>query len=1108
MQGRAKGMEGVCDMRKLLVLLLVCAAGVRADTKTWLGGDDTYSNASQWNGGLPQIGDSVVISNGTVTVTADDSFTGLVSVVLGETGSIACDQSVETVAAMTFTASNVLSVSAGELVFHGYASGTGFTKEGAGAVRLTGRESGLTAWLPGLRADQLAGSFNLASPNGGTRVSAALEMANTVWPAAYSNTTFVYTGEIYLDGSEYSFAEKVDDNVYLSIGGSTVLSNVSYTTVSSGSLQLPAGWHPIELRVGNSIGTGGSLNVYSTGGGVAWKKADTAWQVLRDISGGGFLRSPGNLAANFSDGIIVAAGTVAVSTDTAAGSTNTLGVNDLGGVNLNAGTLTLTNTACRATAFYGASNALLRLDVAGLTLTNETDCFHYGTTAGAGTWTKDGSGRLQWATRSASQYAHSATVVNQGAVALGTAPAGGDYNFGTFTANTPGAIETLINGNTQFSSLWGNGTITNTMSTGGPYQLRITVGPCEFSGEINGNVRYYSQGAVALTGTNSQFGGNFAIHSTGGPGITGVKKVGLSGQPSSIGKGGGIDIREYGGTFLYLGEGETTDKTFLNYPSANRAVIHGGSNGAVTFNGTWSTSGGRLVRVAITGTNSAGPCVFNGAYNEHSQNGTNYSTYLAKEGPGTWVFKSHAGRANRGVVDVRNGTLQFESLAEAGTICSLGRSDLLFEDVINRNTNGLGVSYAFSLGTATTEGTLEYIGANAGRCSTRKLVLQGNGRLKSDAGPLSFLSGIESLNSGTNTLYLDGTGTNLLGTVADGAGTVGLTKEGSGTWALTRTNAFSGPLAVQDGQLILDKRGYSYYRFNLLQRDYGLTPPSDDTNVELTEFALYSADGVRRNVGLVNNGTNNVANLNPGEFCPMAAYPTYASRTDINLFDDNLNSQWTVNTAGFFPSTPISLVMRLAEGTPEITGYDLLYWPASTNRFLTGWSLEGSRDGFIWDTLDSVSDFIPIPPAVGGSGKWWYSTGTTTPGFGFPAASGVLTDSQLASGVQVSVAAGATLSCLGGAEPLSALSVDCDAGGGTIDLLQFAATGRIDLTGTGLLGHSFTIPLTVGSVIDAQNLFNWELYINGQPARGVALRWDEESGTLRVFTLGTLIKIN
>ena len=458
-----------------------------------------------------------------------------------------------------------------------------------------------------------------------------------------------------------------------------------------------------------------------------------------------------------------------------------------------------------------------------LTISNNADRAYLGTTDGDGTLVKEGSGRLQWETSSRNHYGHSATIVNNGTITLGTNTSSAvDAHFGTFTINAPGIVETIKNGNTNFRFLWGDGTLTNTLSSGSNQQLRIIKGPCEFSGQICGKIRYYSQGEVYLTGTNSTFVGNFAIHSSGGPGITGAKKIGFKGLPSSIGIGSNVDIREHGGRFRYLGTGEITDKDFLLYPSANRAVIDGGEYGGVTFNGIWKASRNVLNRVAILGSN-ASPCVFNGTFYETTQNGTNYSTYIAKEGIGTWIFKDNANRSNRGVVAVREGTLQFESIAEVGEICSLGRSDLLFEDVINTVTNGYGVSYAFTLGTASTVGTLEYIGSAAGSCSSRKLVLQGDGRLKSDAASLSFDGGVESLTTGAKTLYLAGSGTNALGFVADGAGTVGITKEGSGTWKLSATNTFSGPLAVKAGQLILDKRGYTYYKFNMDQRYYDVS---------------------------------------------------------------------------------------------------------------------------------------------------------------------------------------------------------------------------------------------------------------------------------------------
>ena len=417
-------------------------------------------------------------------------------------------------------------------------------------------------------------------------------------------------------------------------------------------------------------------------------------------------------------------------------------------------------------------------------------------------------------------------------------------------------------------------------------------------------------------------------------------------------------------------------------------------------------------------------------------------------------------------------------------------------------TNGHGVTYAFSLGTATTEGTLEYIGTSSGTCNDRKLVLQGDGRLKSDNSSISFNGGVESLTSGAKTLYLDGSATNALGFVSDGAGTVSIEKTGSGAWKLASTNTFSGSLNVVSGSLILDKRGYKYYRFNLTQRNYGVA--GGDTNIELTEFALYSADGVRRNLNLVENGVNNVAGLNPGEFCPMATYLDYTDRRDTELFDGDSNTRWTVDTGPFLPDGAVSTVMRLADDTPPITGYDLQYWNYGTVRYLSGWSVEGSRDGISWDLLDSVSDYDPIPPAEVGTGRWWYSTGTESPTNDFPIADGALTNAQLLAGVPVSVATGAELSVLGGVEPFSYLSVDCDAGGGTIDGLFIAESGRFDFTGS-IQGGNFVVPLTIENFSNPERLADWDVYINGELMNGLALSWDESSSTLSVSALGTII---
>ena len=100
------------------------------------------------------------------------------------------------------------------------------------------------------------------------------------------------------------------------------------------------------------------------------------------------------------------------------------------------------------------------------------------------------------------------------------------------------------------------------------------------------------------------------------------------------------------------------------------------------------------------------------------------------------------------------------------------------------------------------------------------------------------------------------------------------------------------------------------------------------------------------------------------------------------------------------------------------------------------------------------------------------------------------------------------MTLLGETEPLGALSIDCDAGGGTISDLLLAQTGRIDLTGSSILGRNFAVPLTITTFTNPELLRYWSLYINGQLVQGAVLRWNATTKTLRVFPLGTLLMMN
>ena len=162
---------------------------------------------------------------------------------------------------------------------------------GAGTLTVTGTADVLPTTpgqKPGLREGMLAGAFNLTDPNPGHEVPLSTRMANTAvgWT---ENTTWLYTGEIHLDGGTYVFAEHFDDSVLLCIDGQVVLNDSQSSISTNSSLTLPAGWHSIELRLGNTGGAAGPVERRLAGLGVAWKKqGDADWNPLADTGDGEF----------------------------------------------------------------------------------------------------------------------------------------------------------------------------------------------------------------------------------------------------------------------------------------------------------------------------------------------------------------------------------------------------------------------------------------------------------------------------------------------------------------------------------------------------------------------------------------------------------------------------------------------------------------------------------------------------------------------------------------------------------------------------------------------------------------------------------------------------
>lgn len=120
--------------------------------------------------------------------------------------------------------------------------------------------------VAGLYEGRLTGSFNLTDPNPCTALVLSPRLGETsTKPPWGDNETWVYTGQIYDADGIFSLAENIDDNVRIVVDSIERLLNQQEGTPSTtGVMNLgggPAGdgWHDIEIRLGNKVGSAGAV---------------------------------------------------------------------------------------------------------------------------------------------------------------------------------------------------------------------------------------------------------------------------------------------------------------------------------------------------------------------------------------------------------------------------------------------------------------------------------------------------------------------------------------------------------------------------------------------------------------------------------------------------------------------------------------------------------------------------------------------------------------------------------------------------------------------------------------------------------------------------------
>ena len=578
----------------------------------------------------------------------------------------------------------------------------------------------------------------------------------------------------------------------------------------------------------------------------------------------------------------------------------------------------------------------------------------------------------------------------------------------------------------------------------------------------------------------------------------GVAKVGMSGVGGSLGSTKRYWYHGHS-QIQYLGTGpETTDKE-LCFGSTKSASFDAGAGG-LTFTGQWySRECPWVLPLHLCGTNTEAACVVQSSISGNSTNALN----VVKEGPGIWRFEGE--RSYLGTVSVDEGTFEYDSIAERGTACAVGKSSFLSEPVWAYKTDAVEVPWAFRLGTHSTTGAFVYVGTDDAACTSRLFAVRGNGLVRSDTSASLFLKGATSYDDKGGRLILDGSGAyDNFSDVTNGMGAVSVEKTGAGTWTLGGNIDLSG-VTVKAGTLrIANGPNYRWFRFTDKQH-WG-----SDAYLQLSQFGLYDKDGNQVNMMAAENEDEvhrGKTYAIGSKSCTWDHPITYSStRTLYKILtglDGLMTAQRNASNAPSpsDPSTWLVFVIRLADDAAPVKYYDVKSHQgfkdgAMYNRDPRNWTLEGSVDGRNWDLLDAQKD-----RALTQKGCVWYSCDATKHddthrGFEIASAPAART---VAIG-SVSVAAGATLVA---DAPVTVSKIVADVSGtSTIDGFAFAADGELvvdDLESPGM-----TLPTTFAHATGLANLANWKVVVGGQKSRGYVIAVTED-GTVRIDKRGSYI---
>ena len=517
-----------------------------------------------------------------------------------------------------------------------------------------------------------------------------------------------------------------------------------------------------------------------------------------------------------------------------------------------------------------------------------------------------------------------------------------------------------------------------------------------------------------------------------GAAIAGMTNFGETDQVlSSLGIGN-VNFTGSSGSALYLGE--EPSRCAKTWWVSSLCSIDGGSHGGLEIAGKlgYGESSQFYLRGFGFKGDNVNECIFSGYLQDSVSGGGSILSYITKTGSGTWRFAAtnETKRSGIGVIDVKEGTLAFDSIAEKGVDSSLGPGDLWYAPTYGLASAGTPVDYAFVLGgtddgeTEATEGTMSYTGSKIGVCTTRPFAVRSRGRIKSVNRGFYF-AGATALGAGEKKLVLESTeessSANFATRLADGGdgGKLSVEKDGAGTWCLHGANTATGSLFARRGTMLINNsssKKYRFYRFVVTQNAYtcdrydttysvgknndGTPKPVSDYEkryVQILRVALYDANG--KNLLLHFKQKDPItqfdyatgdANIMETNEVAIASLSTIANFIDPTQKLDNI-----CNTSGYAasgglnssyggiytnkPETHLPIVFRLPDDAAPAVRLDFACGrnadgsvnnPGSYNgRNMTAFRLDASADGINWDLGIAQNEEVDVPEK-GASGLW------------------------------------------------------------------------------------------------------------------------------------------